>query len=145
MYKTGRDLAYYVGQQRYLGEDDFQTITRYLVENDLEQEAIDLISKLAKSKAEKLASQLAVVKTWIPILPDFCASLCDAEDEKYIVAHSLNQLQQCCVLDLDLSSLPILFQWAKDNIPKMKVPKFFYVPTITYLAKYEIKFKEWKY
>lgn len=68
------------------------------------------------------------------------------EGVDYDTAVWLNKIITYCMLSMDLPG--DCLKWAKENIPKMNLPKLFFMPTIAYLKdKYGIEFKdkpEWR-
>ena len=54
--------------QPLTGASDIEIIQTYFVENDLEEEGMDLIHKLTKSKIEKMKRRQHMVEEWTPRL-----------------------------------------------------------------------------
>ena len=53
----------------------------------------------------------------------------------------LNNIITYCMLSLPLPD--DILKWAKENIPNINVPKYFFMPTLKYLKeRYNIEFKD---
>lgn len=121
---------------------DEDKILLYFTENNLESQALEMIPKLAKSQVEKINKKYNYVKVWLLNTAIPCDSKGnrfsqDIEDKfRIIVNHHL--------LDEELPEK--LIEWAKEEIPKMEMPRIFFVPAYEWLKeKYNIKFKNDKY
>lgn len=68
---------------------DLEIIYMWFVRNNKEQEALDLIPRLAKSQTEKVKNKYDYAKSWIPMLPDLNKIIKNKE-----IAEHLNRLQQ---------------------------------------------------
>ena len=115
-------------------EDDIQIIQRYFTENNLEQLGLEIISKLAASQLNKVQQGYDYARTWIPNMIDM-KEVCGKE-----VGDKFNKIFQYYLLDLDLKNAKSLYEWAKSEIPKMKMPELFFLPALEYLKKYNIEF-----
>ena len=115
--------------------DDIEIIEKWFVANDMEQEGIELISRLSKIKAEKVQRQLDFARSWGLSVGDMRDVIKDKE-----VAIKLNDLIRCATLNYPLKSCKYLYEWAKENCPKIKIPKIFFMPTIKYLLQWRIRF-----
>lgn len=117
--------------------EDIEIIKKWFTENDLEELGLQIVLGLAGSKSEKIQKQLNYARTWIPAKIDM--NTVDGIDGD--TASYLNEIIMYCMLSMDLPE--ILLNWAKENIPKMNLPKFFFMPTINYLKdRYGIEFKD---
>lgn len=123
--------------QRYEGfMSDMQIVEEYLVQNDLEDEAVQMISRLLQRKNEKSQKAIDYARTWAPSLPDASQFVQDKE-----VARLLNKVQLLATLSIPLTSTPELLAKAREVIPTIDVPKMFFLPAVGYLQQYGICFK----
>ena len=120
------------------GMSDFEIIKTYFVENNLESEALFMIPELAKAQTDKIQKKWDYIRTWFLNTANPCdhnGNRFDRETEdkfKRIFAFHL------CDEPLDDN----LLNWAKEVIPKMEMPRIFFVPAYEWLkSKYGIKFK----
>lgn len=58
-----------IEEQKWNGMSDLQVIISFLDINNMEEEAMDLINELAKTKIEKLKYKERIVKEWTSWLP----------------------------------------------------------------------------
>jgi hypothetical protein len=134
--KTLKELVLY---QQMTGEDDLTLIKMWFYENDMEMEGISIITELAESKIDKLQLILNKSRTWIPYLPDL--SECNKSLTKEQV-QNIQSIIQMYLLGMDLKESN-LYKWAKEEIPKIELPRVMFVPCIEWLDKtYRIRFKE---
>lgn len=105
-----------VQEQAWNNATDLQIIKAYFELNDLEADGIDIISKLTKSKINKIKNKYAVAETWVCMLPS-----------KYL-------MNGCELSDKQL-------KWAEENVPNIKMPKCYFHPLIVWLEEKGIKFK----
>ena len=63
-------LKNYIDEQRFTGEDDITIIRRWFCENNREQDGLELIAELSKSKTDKLENTLNYARTWLPSVAD---------------------------------------------------------------------------
>ena len=63
---TLKDL---VDNQRYTGESDIELIRKFFEYNNMEEEGMDLITELSKSKVTKLKQKHKFVEDWATMLP----------------------------------------------------------------------------
>lgn len=120
---------------------DIQVIKEWFVQNNMEEEGIKLLSELSYSKTTKLEASLNAIRNWDLSLIDVRKNIKN-EPENYSeeVADNLTMLERAGLLNIDLTSYS-LYEWAKENIPKLNRPSTYYIPTFHYLAKYGIYFK----
>lgn len=107
--------------------EDIEIIKNWFVENNFEDLGLRMIPELAAIKAGKIQKQLDYARTWIPIKID----MNKVEGVDADTAVCLNKIITCCMLSMDLPE--VYLEWAKENIPKMNLPKLFFMPTIYYL------------
>ena len=133
-------LSEYVLQQTMTGETDLELITRFLTEENLQSEALMIIPTLARDKVKKVETKLNNVRSWAPYvmglkLHNKKGTLTDE------AAHKLEVIILMFLCDLELDKTSWIYEWAVENIPKMDIPFYFFRPTLDYLAKYNIYFK----
>ena len=115
---------------------DEAIILEWFKQNNEEEKGLEMISLLAKSKIEKLQIQLDYIQTWGSSLIDMTNVL---KPKEY--GEKLNKIIKCQVFGFDLSE--DLLDWARQNIPKMKLPNFMFMDTVKWLKeKYGILFEE---
>ena len=115
---------------------DKDIILEWFKQNNEEEKGLEMISLLARSKIEKLQIQLDYIQTWGSSLIDMTKVL---KPKEY--GEKLNKIIKCQVFGFDLPK--DLLDWAKQNIPKMKLPNFMFMDTVKWLKeKYGILFEE---
>ena len=135
-----KKLKSYVDNYSYL-VDDKDIILKYITDNNFEQEYIELISKLAKSKVEKLEGQMYQKNFIIGSTAMVLESL--LKQYKKDIAIFLLDLQLCYAATFDFTEG--LIEKAKEIIPTIDYPQLYFrdIPTHLY-QKYGIKFKNHK-
>ena len=129
-------LKQLVENQKWDGMSDIQVIKTFFELNDMEEEGMDLIHALTKSKIAKLNHRQRVVKEWTSYLPS-----------KYLYEHyDLDIADRLHTLELDYLSNGCelsdkRLEWAKENIPNIKMPQVYFQPLIEYLDDKDIRFK----
>ena len=129
-----KTLKQLIDTQCLTGQTDMEIIYEWFVTNNKEADGIAMISQLAQAQTKKLEERLNYARSWIPSVP--APSAKDSEAKKI-----LQQIIQLGILDCDLTNYSALYEWAKENIPKMETPLVFFMPTLGYLQKYGIEFK----
>ena len=118
---------------------DLRIIKHYFTENNLEEEAIQLIAELSESKVAKLKLRLENIDTWATYLPStYLYKEYDLE-----IADKLHMME----LDYLINEGKITskkLKWAKENVPNILEPEAYFQPLIRYLEENGIKFKERK-
>ena len=123
--------------QPLTGASDTEIIQAYFVENDLEEEGMDLIHKLTKSKIEKMKRRQYMVKEWTPRLPS-----------KYLYEnYNLDTADMLHSLELDYLAnggklSDSFLKWAKENVPNIIQPEVYFFPLVDWLGERDIKFIE---
>ena len=123
--------------QPLTGASDIEIIQAYFVENDLEEEGMDLIHKLTKSKIEKMKRRQYMVEEWTPRLPS-----------KYLYEnYDLNTADMLHSLELDYLAnggklSDSFLKWAKENVPNIIQPEVYFFPLVDWLEERDIKFIE---
>ena len=131
---TLKDLLNY---QPLTGASDIEIIQAYFVENDLEEEGMDLIHKLTKSKIEKMKRRQYMVEEWTPRLPS-----------KYLYEnYDLDTADMLHSLELDYLAnggklSDSFLKWAKENVPNIIQPEVYFFPLVDWLEERDIKFIE---
>lgn len=132
-------LSELVNEQKWNDVSDIEVIKQFFILNDMEEQAIDLISELSKSKVRKLKQKNYMAEEWVTILPS-----------KYLYEkYDLDVADRLHMMELDflmnggeLSKKKL--KWAKENVPNIKEPNPYFRPLINYLEEKGIKFKERK-
>ena len=106
-------------------------IERWFVENDFEDLGLSMISRLSAKKIKKLQDKLDFAQSWIPNKIDMNVNKEFANDKA--TADMLNKIITYCMLSMPLPD--DILDWAKENIPNINVPKFFFMPAVKYLRK----------
>lgn len=125
--------------------EEVKIIERWFVENDFEDLGLSMISRLSAHKIKKLQDKLSFAQCWIPSKIDMNCNKEFANDK--LTANMLNHIITYCMLSLSLPD--DILKWAKENIPNINVPKYFFMLTVKYLKeRYNIEFKDkpqWKF
>lgn len=130
-------LKQLIEENKLFHYEDIEIIKKWFVENNFEDLGLRMIPELAAIKAGKIQKQLDYARSWIPVKIDVRNE--DGIDSD--TAQKLNKIVTYCMLSMDLPET--LLNWAKENVPKINLPKFFFMPTIDYLrCKYGIEFKD---
>lgn len=130
-------LKQLVEEQKLTGITDIQIIRTFLTENDLEEEGMDLIYELTKSKVEKLKHQQGIVQGWVSYLPSqYLYENYDLETAHRLHNLELDYLSYGCKLS------DSRLKWAKENIPNIKEPVLYFQPLVKWLAERGIRFKD---
>ena len=122
-----------------------EIIERWFVENDFEDVGLSMIPRLSARKLDKVQKKLDFAQSWIPNKIDMNVNKEFTNDKT--TADMLNKITTYCMLSMPLPDS--VLDWAKENIPNINVPKFFFMPTVKYLKeRYNIEFKdkpEWNF
>ncbi len=127
-----------VNMQPLTQKTDFEIITDYFIQNDLESKGIDLMNILAKAKCDKLSNELGKVKGNL--------SMYGGADVLYKhfgnkIGGKLNHIITLFILGYDIEKdYPTCFEWLKETIPTLKCPKIFWKEFYEWLASKEIYF-----
>lgn len=114
-------------------------IEEWFTENDLEDVGLAMITRLSACKLAKVQKKLSFAQSWIPCKIDMNCNKELANDK--LTADMLNYIITYCMLSMPLPDS--VLDWAKENIPNINVPKFFFMPTVKYLKdRYNIEFKD---
>ena len=131
--KTLKEL---VDDQKWNGMSDIQVIMTFLDINNMEEEAMELIQELAKTKISKLKHERKIVREWFDILPSkYLYENYDLDTADMLHTLELDYLAHGCKLSKGR------LEWAKENIPNIKMPKVYFRPLIEWLDNEDIRFK----
>ena len=128
-----------IDQQKLTGKSDIEIISDWFCQKNREEDGLDLISNLNKSKVNKLSKTIDYVRTWLPCLPD----VYEANKGKITKEHAklLNQITRIHLLGNDLSDT--ILNTAKEVIPTIDTPSVIFIPMVEWLKdKYQIEFKD---
>lgn len=129
-------LKQLVEQQKFNEMSDMQIIKTFFDLNNMEEEGMDLIHELTKIKVGKLKNYQRIIKEWTSYLPS-----------KYLYEnYDLDIADRLHVLELDYLSNGCelsgsRLEWAKENIPNIKMPQVYFRPLIEYLDDKGVRFK----
>lgn len=129
-------LEQLINEQRLTGISDIQVIKSFFDLNDMEEEAVELITELSKIKIEKLKRRERMVKEWTSHLPS-----------KYLYEnYDLDTANRLHTLELDYLShggelSKSRLEWAKEHLPNIKKPECYFNPLIEWLDDKDIRFK----
>ena len=125
-----------VKEQKWNGMSDIQVIKTFFDLNNMEEEGIEMITELSKTKVEKLKRKERMVKEWTSYLPS-----------KYLYEnYELDIADKLHTLELDYLSHGCKLsekrlEWAKENIPNIVRPQVYFNPLIEWLESKGIRFK----
>jgi len=123
-------------EQKLNGMSDIQIIRSFFDLNDMEEEGIDLIHELTKSKMEKLKQKQRIVEEWVSYLPSkYLYENYDLEIANMLHTLELDYLCNGC----ELSKNRLI--WAKENIPNIERPKVYFKPLVKWLEINWVSFK----
>ena len=130
-------LEQLVKEQKLFDMTDIQVIKMFFALNDVEEEGIELITELSKSKIEKLRNRNQMVEDWTSYLPSkYLYENYDLETADKLHALELDFLSHGC----ELSELRL--EWARKNVPNIIKPQAYFNPLIDYLEEKGIRFKD---
>ena len=130
-------LEQLVKEQKLFDMTDIQVIKMFFALNDVEEEGIELITELSKSKIEKLRNRNQMVEDWTSYLPSkYLYENYDLETADKLHALELDFLSHGC----ELSELRL--EWARENVPNIVIPQAYFNPLIDYLEEKGIRFKD---
>ena len=129
-------LKQLVDEQNFTDLSDIDVIKKFFVLNDMEEEGMNLMHTLTKSKVEKLKHKNRVVEEWTSHLPSkYLYENYDLDAADRLHTLELDYLSHGC--ELSDSRLA----WARENIPNIKMPQVYFRPLIEYLDDKGIQFK----
>ena len=126
-----------IKEQKWNGMSDIQVIKTFFDLNNMEEEGIEMITELSKTKVEKLKHKHNVAETWVCMLP----SKYLYEHYDLDIADKLHNLElNYLVNDGELSGG--FLEWARENVPNIVKPQAYFIPLIGYLEEKGIRFKD---
>lgn len=129
-------LKQLVENQTFTDMSDAQVIRTFFELNDMEEEGIEMIHKLTKSKVEKLKHVRRVTQEWTSYLPSkYLYETYDLDTAHKLHTLELDYLTHGC--ELSKSRLEL----AKEIVPNLKMPEVYFRPLIEYLDSKDIRFE----
>lgn len=129
-------LEQLVKEQKWNGMSDIQIIKTFFEVNDMEEEGMEIIHELSKTKINKLKHERRVVREWTSYLPSkYLYENYDLDTADKLHALELDYLSNGCELSKNR------LEWAKENIPNIKMPDVYFRPLIEWMEDKGIKFK----
>lgn len=130
------NLRELVEEQKLNKMTDVQVIMSFFTLNDLEEEGLNLIQELTKSKIEKMKQKHQMAKEWASYLPSkYLYEKYDLDTADKLHALEINFL----VNGGELSGS--FLKWAKENIPSIIKPEVYFNPLVDWLESRDIRFK----
>lgn len=126
-----------IDNQELTGMSDVQIITSFFTLNDMEEEGMDLIQELTRSKIKKMKQKHKLAEEWASCLP----SKYLYENYDLDTAYKLHNLEIDFLVNGGELSDGFLF-WASENIPKIAQPMAYFNPLVDWLNDKGIRFKE---
>lgn len=131
-----KQLKDYIDLQPLTGMSDMEIITSYFIDNDIEEEAMEITHNLAKAKITKMKQNEWFVKSWAYTLPS--EYLYNNYPVK--VATMLHRIELDYIVNREVTNIRL--EWAKENIPNLKMPEIYFFPCIDWLKEQGIRFKD---
>lgn len=126
-----------VDNQELTNDSDIQIVKTFFILNSMEEEGLDLIYQLTKSKIKKMKTKQVIGEEWITRLPsEYLYKNYNLE-----VANKLHKLE----LDYLIHGGELTntwLEWAKENVPNTIRPECYFNPLVEWLAEKGIKFKD---
>lgn len=131
-----KELKDYIKFQKFTGMSDMEIIISYFIDNNIEEEAMELSHNLAKAKIEKMKDRMRSIREWTYHIPS------EYLYQKYSieVATRLHRIELDYIVNGEVTGSR--FEWAKENIPNIKLPEVYFFPCVDWLEEQGIKFKE---
>lgn len=131
-----KQLKDYIDLQPLTGMSDMEIITSYFIDNDMEEGAMEITHNLAKAKITKMKQSEWFIKTWAYTLPS--EYLYNNYPVK--VATMLHRIELDYIVNREVTNIRL--EWAKENIPNLKMPEIYFFPCIDWLKEQGIRFKD---
>ena len=129
-------LEQLVKEQKLFDMTDIQVIKMFFALNDIEEEGIELITELSKSKIEKLKSRNQMVEDWTSYLPSkYLYENYDLDTADKLHALELDYLSHGCKLSKER------LEWARENVPNIVRPQAYFIPLMEWMEEKGIRFK----
>lgn len=130
-------LKQLVDDQKWNDMTDIQIIKTFFDLNDMEEEGIDLVSELSKTKIEKLKCKERIIKDWMSCLPSkYLYETYDLDIADALHNLELDYLSNGCELSKNR------LEWARENIPNIVRPEVYFNPLVDWLDDKGIRFME---
>ena len=121
-----------------MGMKPLDIIYEYLVQTKQETEALDMIPKLAQSKASRIQSQLNYARSWIPNKVNVYKANRNVTHQQ---AEMIDRLTDLYCLGMDIPEQYLAK--VREVVPNMAMPKVVFAPMTEWLRdKYNIVFKD---
>lgn len=125
-----------IDEQKCNEMSDIQIIQTFFTLNDMEEEGMNLLHELTKSKIEKMKQKHQMAEEWASYLPS-----------KYLYEnYDLNTADMLHTLEInylvnggELSNN--LLKWAMENVPNITRPQTYFNPLVEWLDSKDIRFK----
>lgn len=131
--RTLKDL---VENQKWNNMSDQEVIRQYFILNDIEEQGMDIINDLAKSKIKKMKKREERINTWACILPvDYLY-----ENYDLSIAIELHNIALDFLINGEVTGHQL--KWAKENLLDIKMPKIYFQPCVKWLKDNGIYFKD---
>lgn len=131
-----RELKEYIDFQKFTGMSDIEIITSYFIDNNIEEEAMEISHNLAKAKIEKMRHRHSIIQDWAYYIPSEYLYKHYSLD----IATKLHRIELDYIINGEVTGGRL--DWAKDNIPNIKMPEVYFQPCIEWFEKHGIYFKE---
>lgn len=131
-----KTLKEYTDFQKLDGLTDMEIITAYFVDNDMEEEAMEIVYNLAKAKINKMQARRHIIDEWAYSIPS------DYLYENYPVktATMLHRIELDYIVNGEVTGARL--KWAMENIPSLEEPRVYFQPCARWLRERGIEFKE---
>ena len=128
-------LKDYTDWQNITDMSDIEIITAFFIDNDMEEEAMDITHKLAKSKIKKMQHRKNIINEWAYCIPS------EYLYEKYPldIASKLHRIELDYIINGEVTGWRL--EWAKENVPNIEMPQCYFMPCMDWMEKNGIKFK----
>lgn len=129
-------LKQLVEEQKWNEMSDIQIIKEFFDLNNLEEEGMDLIHELTRTKIEKMKQKHRMSEEWVCMLP----SKYLYENYDLDIADRLHTLELNYLVNGGKLSKGYL-KWATENIPNIVRPQAYFNPLVEWLENEGIRFK----
>ena len=129
-------LKQLVEEQKWNEMSDIQIIKEFFDLNNLEEEGMDLIHELTRTKIEKMKQKHRMSEEWVCMLP----SKYLYENYDLDIADRLHTLELNYLVNGGKLSKGHL-KWATENIPNIVRPQAYFNPLVEWLENEGIRFK----
>lgn len=129
-------LKSYTDIQHLTKATDMEIIVQYLIDNDMEEKAMEICHKLAQAKIQKIKDRQHIIKEWTYCIPsDYLYRNYPIE-----IATKLHQIELDYIVNGEVTDSRL--EWAKANIPNIEEPLVYFQPCRRWLEENGIRFKE---